>query len=280
MSVCRQDPREPASWGAPDVVAQFWTDGFTDQGEQLAFAALDATYTSGRVLDLGVGGGRTTALLQPGSAHYVGVDSSAAMVALARSRHPDADIRYADARQLGADYPDDGFDLVVFSFNGIDAVDHPGHAAVLAETYRVLRPGGIALFSTLNIEGPSFDERPWRLPAAAGIGRGKQVARRVLLPLRAARHPRTQLLSVRNYARTSRLSCDGDGWSLCPMRAHEFRFLVHFATIGATITMARDAGLEVQRIWTSSGDELNPGTEHSTADYFHYLTRKPLTESS
>lgn len=280
MGARRRNTQPRRSWGAPDVVDKYHVDGFSDPGEQRAIAALEAALTSARVLDLGVGGGRTTALLRPLTERYVGVDSSPEMVTLARSRHPGTDIRCADARDLGSDYPDGGFDLVVFSFNGIDAVDHSGHGSVLTEVHRVLRPGGYLLFSSLNADGPDFDERPWRLARVPGRTAGERAARKVLAFLRGARHPRTQLASIRNYRHTHRRARDGDNWYLRPMRAHEFRFLVHFSTVGATVAMTRAAGFDVQRAWTSAGEEVGVDASYNSAAYLHYLCRKPLAASA
>ena len=51
-----------ASWGDRDVVALFATDGHSDPGEAAALAQVEPQ-RHGRVLDLGIGGGRTTGLL-------------------------------------------------------------------------------------------------------------------------------------------------------------------------------------------------------------------------
>ena len=52
------------------------------------------------ILDLGVGAGRTTAVLFPDARRYVGIDVVTAMVDACRERHPKADIRQGDASDL------------------------------------------------------------------------------------------------------------------------------------------------------------------------------------
>ena len=71
------------------------------------------------ILDLGMGTGRTTEYLLRLSRDYVGVDYSPAMSEYCRSRFPGVDFRCGDAADLSP-FADGSFDVVVFSFNGID----------------------------------------------------------------------------------------------------------------------------------------------------------------
>jgi SAM-dependent methyltransferase len=202
------------AWGALDVVSKFGTRGFSDAGEAAAFEALDR-WVHGDVLDLGVGGGRTTGLLGPRARSYVGVDLSPQMIALTRRRFPATDLREGDAVDL-AGLADAAFDLVVFSYNGLDALDHARRAAALASMARVTRPDGRVLFSSLNLDGVSFDERLWRV--AGGL-----LSPRMRYHLgQAARHPRTVTRSLHNWRRTRHDVEDGHGWGRRALRAHEF----------------------------------------------------------
>ena len=85
------------------------------------------------ILDMGVGGGRTTQYLSQIAGRYVGADYSEAMVDTCRKRFPDQEFRHCDARDI-APFADGEFDAVVFSANGIDyiAADE-GRARCLAE---------------------------------------------------------------------------------------------------------------------------------------------------
>lgn len=102
------------------------------------------------VLDLGIGGGRTTPALRSFGGRYVGIDYSAAMVEAARAKFPDADLRVGNAIDL-SDFADESFDAVVFSFNGIDYLNPRGsRERCLIECARVLRPGGVLIYSSHN----------------------------------------------------------------------------------------------------------------------------------
>jgi SAM-dependent methyltransferase len=263
-----QDVRE-TSWGASDIVPAFATHGFTDAGEALALAAVDA-WAKGDVLDIGVGGGRTTELLADDARSYLGIDISPEMLELARGRFPDHDLREGDAADLRG-LPDAAYDLVLFSYNGLDSLGHGDRGAALAAMARVTRADGRVLFSSLNLEGVSFDERPWRV---AGGLLSPRVRYHVAY---AARHPGSVVRSMRNYRRTRQHVEDGPGWARRPLRAHQFRFVVHFATMEETVAEARAAGLEVVAAYADNGSELTPGTAHTEADYVHFICRRVLS---
>ena len=99
----------------------------------------------GAVLDVGIGAGRTTAAIAPMFARYIGIDYSEPLLKMAQSRFPVLDLRVMDARRLEFDAI---FDCVIFSFNGIDAVDASGRRLILSEMVRVLKPGGYLIYST------------------------------------------------------------------------------------------------------------------------------------
>src|SRR4029077_9948420 len=96
------------------------------------------------------------------SPDYLGIDYLPTMVEASRRAHPDARVELGDARSLDA-LPDAHFALVNFSFNGIDAVSHQDRSLIFRAVARVLRPGGVFAFSSLNLEGPGARERPWRV---------------------------------------------------------------------------------------------------------------------
>ena len=95
-----------------------------------------------RVLDEATGPGYVVAAAAARGAVVTAGDFSAAMVAEARRRHPELDIREADAEALP--FPDRSFDAVVMNF-GVLHLAQPDVA--FAEARRVLRPGGRFAFT-------------------------------------------------------------------------------------------------------------------------------------
>jgi SAM-dependent methyltransferase len=121
------------------------------------------------ILDLGVGGGRTTPVLSTLARRYVGADYSTAMVAACRQHWPGLDFVHCDATTMSC-FEDRTFDAVVFPFNGIDVIrSDEGRAKCLAEIARVLKSEGLFIFSSHNArvlgQWPQLkDARGFRIP--------------------------------------------------------------------------------------------------------------------
>lgn len=132
---------------APGVVADYEGSVHLTPCETILF---DRHVPPGaRVLDLGVGTGRTTPFLVARSASYVGVDYAASMVAAARRLHPGVQIREGDATDL-AEFGDGSMDVIVFSYNGIDYLSDADRDRCFDACRRILSAGGIFIFSTHN----------------------------------------------------------------------------------------------------------------------------------
>ena len=105
------------------------------------------------ILDLGVGGGRTTPHLLAKASRYVGADYSQSMVEACREKFPALEFYCEDASDLKR-FDDASFDVVVFSFNGIDFIrTGEARARCMREVNRILRPDGRFIFSSHNAKG-------------------------------------------------------------------------------------------------------------------------------
>lgn len=102
-----------------------------------------------RVLDLGCGGGFVSEELARRGAQVVGVDPSDPLVSVAR-RHAQQsgfgiDYRVGTGEQIPA--ADQSFDVVVC----VDVLEHVADLErVMREIHRVLKPGGLFLYDTIN----------------------------------------------------------------------------------------------------------------------------------
>ncbi len=102
------------------------------------------------ILDIGVGGGRTTPFLCKGAKAYLGIDYSQAMVDACKRRFPEQHFAWGDATNL-SDIGDGEYDLTIFSFNGIDSIPtNEGRIASLREMRRVTKKGGHIIVSSHN----------------------------------------------------------------------------------------------------------------------------------
>jgi ubiquinone/menaquinone biosynthesis C-methylase UbiE len=117
-----------------------------------------------KMLDIGIGGGRTTHHFQPLVKDYTGIDYAPEMIGACQQRFAQTQrsmaLAVVDARDMHQ-FEDDSFDFVLFSFNGIDYVSHADRLKILQEIHRVGKPGGYFLFSSHNLQAMArgFDYR-------------------------------------------------------------------------------------------------------------------------
>ncbi|MEL6316578.1 MAG: bifunctional 2-polyprenyl-6-hydroxyphenol methylase/3-demethylubiquinol 3-O-methyltransferase UbiG [Pseudomonadota bacterium] len=114
---------------------------------RLAEAGL--SWEGARALDLGCAGGFMAEALDDRGAQVSGIDPAADAVAAARAHAAQTGraIRYDVGVGEALPYEDGAFDVVVC----VDVLEHVDDVRrVLAEVARVLRPGGLFLFDTIN----------------------------------------------------------------------------------------------------------------------------------
>ncbi|MBI3290919.1 class I SAM-dependent methyltransferase [Candidatus Falkowbacteria bacterium] len=101
------------------------------------------------ILDLGCGAGRTTAVLYQRGFQIIGVDIAESLIGLAEKRHPGIDFQIGDAANLN--FAHSTFDIVFFSFNGLDYLHPIGKRfKAIKEIRRVLKPNGLFVYSSHN----------------------------------------------------------------------------------------------------------------------------------
>ena len=109
-----------------------------------------------KMLDIGIGGGRTTQYFGTLTAEYTGIDYSTEMIAACQQRFPHSpqsmSLKVVDARDM-SQFDDNYFDFILFSFNGIDYVSHSDRLKVFQEIQRVGKSGCYFFFSSHNLQG-------------------------------------------------------------------------------------------------------------------------------
>lgn len=143
----KPDPNIPI-YNTPAVAGYYAALDYLTACERLLF---DAYLKPGMaILDLGVGGGRTTHYVSSIAAHYIGIDYASEMIAACRKKFPHLDFEVGDAADLSR-FDAASFDAVVMAFNGIDYLfPDESRLRMLHETHRVLKPGGVLIFSSHN----------------------------------------------------------------------------------------------------------------------------------
>jgi SAM-dependent methyltransferase len=255
------------TYGRRGVLRQFETaSGWLEPGERVAIEhAVDAV-RGGAILDIGVGGGRTAPLMAELSANYRGIDYTPSMVEVARRRFPNLCFHEMDARRLT--FADDSFDLVTFSYNGIDSVDLAGRLDVLRQVHRVLLPGGYFVFSALNRQGSAHGEHwpDFRVFRDAGFSP-------VRLPRAVARFAQGGINWLR-YRLMVRADADV---AIGNVSAHNFGLVTLFTSVGAQLRQLRASGFVVEAIIEQDGRRIAAdGSEPTKAPWCHFVARKPV----
>lgn len=246
--------------------------GWLDAGEQAAVAASGFGLAGGAMLDIGIGGGRTTPLLSAVNPNYIGVDYIPQLVEAARAQFPNADLRQMDARHLS--FGDQSFDAVLFSYNGIDSVGHADRISILAEVFRVLKPGGRFCFSSLNRYGPSFVQR---IGLPSGIDTHN--ARAFVLDLaRAVRwYGAFLMVGLPIYLKTRNAGAESETDEMVPKQvmAHYGGTVLMFSSVAANIALLTQAGFDVQAILDTAGHAVAANARANDSRWIYYVARKP-----
>lgn len=210
------------------------------------------------MLDLGVGGGRTTPHFIGAVREYVAVDYAPRMVDACRRRFPDhaGSFHVGDARELSS-LGLGHFDFVFYSYNGIDYMDHEDRLATLVEVRRVSRPGSWFCFSSHNLRSLGHKLRPhwsWNPASVVGSVKTALLLRLLNAPSRLADWQVRPQSVVRDLPRTE----------------------TYYVAPSEQVVQLSNAGFSDIRMFSSDdGEELVgvAAAERSTAGWIYYLCR-------
>jgi ubiquinone/menaquinone biosynthesis C-methylase UbiE len=137
------------------VVREYASAAYLHPPERTILNLVAGNIKNGKMLDIGVGGGRTTLHFAPLVEEYIGIDYAEKMIDACRQRFrpvpPNVSFKLAEAKDLSA-FRSGYFDFVLASFNCIDySASHNDRLRALQEMKRVCRPGGLVCFSTHNL---------------------------------------------------------------------------------------------------------------------------------
>ena len=236
-----------------------WYDDqdFLFEPEEVILKTLEPVIKDKRLLDIGIGGGRTTKFLLEISKDYTGIDYLQGCVDAARKKFPGADILCRDARDLSG-FVDDAFDFVLFSFNSIDYVAHEVRLRALEEIWRVLKPGGFFMFSTHNRDYEYFNKLPWQ--------------EKPQLSLEHLRNCLDALVHLPRHLRMKRYERHTDEYAIVNDSAHEFSLLAYYIRASEQIRRLEEMGFERIEAYDLDGNQIESDTEFA---WLYYLARKP-----
>jgi len=248
-----------AAWNAGKLADRYRGDEGLQAGEKAALGLVEAAVRGRPILDLGVGAGRTTAVLSDLSPDYVGIDFSADMVSVCRNRFPGLDIRRADARDLSV-FADRRFALAMFSYNGIDYVGHADRLRILAELRRVLADDGWLLFSTHN--RACRPRRPWHPGLLATTD--------ATLPRRVA----GWFMGIARHLARRRYEQVHDTHAILNDEGENFRLMTYYIDQAGQRAQLGQAGFRLEAAFAVQGRRIAPDDAAPESPWINYLARK------
>ncbi len=271
----REDPNLPV-YNKSDVAAHYASLDYLSPCEKALFE--EFLEPGDAILDLGVGGGRTTPYLSRLASRYVGVDYAPKMVTACKQKFPQLEFLVADATNLSV-LANGNFDSVVMAFNGIDAlVPDEARRRCLAEIHRVLKNCGVFIFSSHNPRAvflrPAWNPKRIDEFAHKLAGQRKcllEPAKILLLWLRVAvalvrSATESALRLLRRVPR--RAFWSGDGYMLDPTHGG---LLTHYAVPARVIAEAQQQGFQLLQI---AGDDHPRPSRAFVTDWYYYVFRK------
>jgi len=234
--------------------------------EQALLGRLRERWSALSMLDLGVGAGRTAYTFAPLAATYVGIDYSEPMVDIARARIAPRDgvrFEHGDARDLER-FRSSPFDLVLFSYNGIDSVSHDDRLVILGQVFDVLAAGGLFLFSSHSLDA---------LPLASPLQRPRR-GRPLSSAYRLARSLPAAFKIRRLNAGLDLAAVRRRGWVGIPDDVYDVGMENLYVSAATQIAELEQLGFEVCEVTDRRGravDPRRPGRD----EWLHYLCRKP-----
>jgi SAM-dependent methyltransferase len=239
-----------------DVVKFYLNADELMPAEQILLDRLAPRLQNGSLLDLGVGGGRTTPHLLALSSDYTGLDYVPEYVLAMQQRYPAARFICGDACSLDG-LEDNSFDFVLFSYNGIDCVSHEGRLGVLRSVHRVLKPGGTFMFSSHNRDYEYFNMKPWQ--------RKIVFSRSYLIFMLHC------LYHLPRHYRMKRLEAYTDDYAIVNDGDHRFSLLLYYISISKQVEQLTAAGFTDIEAFDQQGQPVRTDT---TSHWVHYLARK------
>jgi ubiquinone/menaquinone biosynthesis C-methylase UbiE len=244
-----------------DIVEHYASTSELTTAERVLFERLHPEIAGKKVLDIGIGTGRTTPHLAALSGRYIGLDYSPEMVQRAREIHPGLEILECDARDLSRFGPA-VFDFVLFSFNGIDSVSDADRYVVLRQVYTALRPGGIFMFSAHNLASKrtsafSFKNIHWKSRPIELLSACAYYVKGVLNHL----HARSTQVRTADYA-------------LLTERATNYQYLNYYVSKALQVEQLERTGFKNMEIFTEDGrPTLVQNVDRDR--WLYYVARKP-----
>lgn len=243
-------------------IERHYRDLSLTRAEGIALLRHQPAFAGRDVLDIGVGTGRTAVYLAPLARRYQATDYSPVMVRYMRQAMPEVPVLLADMRHM-PELADASFDFVLASNCVFDAVGHDDRIATLREIHRLLRSGGLLVFTGHN--------RNWT-HALHGPR------------LQYSHNPATQaMLALHwihgwiNRARFHHLERFADEYAILNDGGHDFALMHYNITPDRQRQQLALHGFEVVEVLDPKGSPRAPGDPARECTWLMYVARRTGT---
>ncbi|MEK6805795.1 MAG: class I SAM-dependent methyltransferase [Pseudomonadota bacterium] len=234
-----------ATYNAKTTVERYTRLQALFPAEQQIFDA-HAQQFGGRVLDIGIGAGRTTHTLLPRCREYVGIDFSASMVQRAKAKFQSGEFLTMDMRTCPAALSGRMFDAILISFNSIDYLPWEDRNQLLTALRALLHPCGVLAFST-HILSPAT-VRGFFLPAHLRPGWRNALRNPFLLLLTPLRFVRWIVRALPNRLRHRHLERVFDGYAYLNDPGELYGLITTYVTVEQQNAELTARGYRVRRV--------------------------------
>jgi ubiquinone/menaquinone biosynthesis C-methylase UbiE len=239
-----------------DVVEYFQDLDALFEPEKAIFEKLLPAIRNKKILDLGIGAGRTTKYLLQISSDYTGVDYVPEFALKTSKKYPSAKILCCDARDL-KEFEDNSFDFVLFSFNGLDCISGEDRLKTLKEINRVLKKGGFFMFSSHNRDYRYFKKLPWQ--------------RKIQYDLNYFKFFLYCLYHLPAHTRMKKHEIYTDDFALINDPDHRFSLLLYYISIEKQVKQLTDFGFSDIEAYDMQGKPVKSDT---SSHWIYYLAKK------
>jgi SAM-dependent methyltransferase len=214
---------------------------------------------SGRVLELGCGGGRLSGYLLELAHEFRGLDISQAMLAHCRRAYPRGIFELGDLRDLSR-YETGSHDVVFAPFNVLDVLDDAERRRALSEIHRMLAGDGLLLMSTHNLAHAPHIPKPMQL--------------RSRHPLRIARELPYLPRRIRNWRRALPLQRRSGDHAILVDEAHDYTILHYYIGRDAQQQQLAATGFKLLDCLDLDGQSVGVGGNAAHHPELHYVARR------
>lgn len=219
-------------------VAKFYSEESLQKTEEVILNNIKPEIFDKKILEIGVGGGKTIEYLMKISKDYTGIDYSYEMVKTCRQRYPDVNVIHLDARDMSY-FTSNQFDFILCTFNGMDYVVHNDRLKILQEVFRVLKKDGYFMFSTHNKNSTAFK---CYTSISSPFFTHNFFKPFTWNPLTLSKRLISFFKGITNHIKNSRYIIHTDKYSIINDKAHDYSLMTYYISIKEQKKQLHDIG--------------------------------------